>query len=81
MAGNGWEWTCSTRDDERDRVPFDDPTWNDRVSLRGETYFAKTPYRFAGRVDSRYRFKDPQTGDAPASPEVGFRVVVELPRP
>jgi formylglycine-generating enzyme required for sulfatase activity len=79
MAGNGYEWTCSTRRDERDRVPFDDPAWNDRVSLRGETYFAPAPYRFADRPDSRYRFQNPQTGEPGASPEVGFRIALELP--
>ncbi|HEX4590353.1 MAG TPA: SUMF1/EgtB/PvdO family nonheme iron enzyme, partial [Gemmataceae bacterium] len=79
MAGNGYEWTRSVRgDDERARVPFDDPGWNDRISLRAQTYFADTPYRFSGRPNSRHRFQDPQSKDAGASPEVGFRVVLEL---
>jgi hypothetical protein len=79
MAGNGYEWTCSARRDEQERVPFDDTTWNDRVSLRGETYFAPAPYRFADRPNSRYRFQNPQTGEPGASPEVGFRTFLELP--
>jgi len=78
MCGNGYEWTCSVRSDERNRVPFDDPAWNDRVSLRGQTYFALAPYRFANRPDSRYRFQNPQNGEPGASAEVGFRFVLEL---
>jgi len=75
MAGNGYEWTSSLRDDETKTVPWDDPNWNDRVALRGQTYFADRPYHFADRPNSRYRFTDPQ-GESGASSVVGFRVVV-----
>ena len=77
MAGNGFEWTCSVADDENKTVPFGDTNWNDRVSLRGISYFATAPYRFSNRPEKRYRFKNPQ--DEPgASAEVGFRVVVPV---
>lgn len=75
MAGNGYEWTSSLRDDETKTVPWDDPNWNERVALRGQTYFADRPYHFADRPNSRYRFTDPQ-GESGASSVVGFRVVV-----
>jgi formylglycine-generating enzyme required for sulfatase activity len=78
MAGNGYEWTCSVAADETELVPFSNPGWNERVSLRGMTYFAPRPYRFADRPNKRYRIKDPQ-GESGASAEVGFRVVLPLP--
>ncbi len=78
MAGNGYEWTRSRHDDETKPVPFDDPAWNGRVSLRGQTYFAPTPFRFADLPNSRYRSKDPH-GDPGAAPDVGFRVELDLP--
>jgi hypothetical protein len=81
MAGNGYEWTCSVHGDERSTVPFDDPSWNGRVSLRGQTYFATNAYRFADRLNSRYRFTNPQNGEPGSSPEIGFRFVVPLPKP
>jgi len=81
MAGNAYEWTRSVRgdDNERDQVRFDDPGSNDRISLRGQSYFADAPYRFKKRPDSRYRFKNPETGDPGPSAEVGFRIILELP--
>jgi serine/threonine protein kinase len=80
MAGNGYEWTRTVRgDDDRKLVPFDDPKWNERISLRGQTYFADTPCHFLGRPNSRYRFKDPETGDPGASADIGFRITLELP--
>jgi hypothetical protein len=81
MAGNGYEWTRSVYGDERQDVPFDDPSWNGRVSLRGQTYFAPNPYRFADRPNSRYRFKNPQNGEPGGSAEVSFRVILPLPPP
>ncbi|HEY1381227.1 MAG TPA: bifunctional serine/threonine-protein kinase/formylglycine-generating enzyme family protein [Gemmataceae bacterium] len=81
MAGNGYEWTRSVHADENQAVPFDDPQWNGRISTRGQTYFAPEPYHFADRPNSRYRIKDPKTDETEASPEVGFRVVLELPPP
>jgi hypothetical protein len=81
MAGNGYEWTRTVRgEDDRGLVPFDDPNWNGRVCLRGQTYFAPNPCRFTDRPNSRYRLRDPQTGEPGPSPEVGFRIVLELPR-
>jgi formylglycine-generating enzyme required for sulfatase activity len=80
MAGNGYEWTRTARGtDESSVVPFDNPNWNELISLRGQTYFAYAPYRFVDRPNSRHRFKSPLKGEPGASPEVGFRIVLELP--
>lgn len=75
LAGNGYEWTRSVADDENKDVPFDDLAWNDRIALRGMTYFASAPFRFNDRPNRRYRIHSPQ-GEPGASPEVGFRIVV-----
>ncbi len=79
MAGNGYEWTCSVHNDEATSVPWDDPSWNGRVSLRGQTYFATEPYHFSDRPNSKYRSKNPQTGEPDSLADVGFRVVLDLP--
>lgn len=83
MAGNGYEWTRSTNDDESVPVPFDQPDWNQRVSLRGETYLNKERYVFAKKPpagDSEYRTADPGPAQRPgAQPDVSFRVVLDLP--
>jgi hypothetical protein len=80
MAGNGYEWTRTAHGTDKGAlIPFDNPNWNERISLRGQTYFADAPYRFVDRPNSRYRFKDPQKGDPGPSADVGFRIVLELP--
>jgi len=85
MAGNGYEWTRSTNADESVDVPFDQPDWNDRVSLRATTYKkGGERYLFAGRPaggDSEFRYKDPGPSGRPgAQDDVSFRVVVDVPK-
>jgi len=77
MAGNGFEWTRTQADDESLTIPFDDLTWNKRVSLRGKSYFASSAYRFSDLPDKHYRFKSPQ-GAPETSADVGFRIVVPV---
>jgi formylglycine-generating enzyme required for sulfatase activity len=87
MAGNGYEWTCSVYGpggDEAAGVPFDNPAWNGRVSVRGMTYFSPDPFRFElldRQPDYKYRSRDLDLGpDAPVyTADVGFRVALPVP--
>jgi hypothetical protein len=82
MAGNGREWT---RDlyllgggNER-VVPLKRKVENyiDRVFLRGRSYAEETPLKFS---DPKMGTKTPDTlGYSETIPDVGFRVVIEIP--
>jgi hypothetical protein len=80
MAGNGREWT---RDlfasvDSENEVPLHRPPKRnfDRVFLRGHSYLEPEPLRFDSRLD---RVPD-SVGYLDSAPDIGFRVVIELPR-
>jgi hypothetical protein len=73
MAGNGYEWTRDVNGALGDgSVPLAKPAADDYVKLRGQSYKERAPllYRHFDKAAQTYR---------DASPELGFRVVIEPP--
>jgi serine/threonine protein kinase len=74
MAGNGREWTRSVAGAGDRLLPLEKPTEDDRVILRGRSYAASEPFRFAD-IES-----DLISGQffGVTSHHTGFRVVIDL---
>jgi hypothetical protein len=76
MAGNGREWTRSIYKLDNRELPLRDFSKYDpkqEVFLRGHSYLDDIPFQFREHADM-----DAQPGGMPR-PDIGFRVVIEIP--
>jgi hypothetical protein len=87
MAGNGYEWTRDLYNGRRP-VPLERPTDTDEVNCRSQSYRADQPFQFKDVKNNFPFYLVPylETDKAvkaqyplKAEPDVGFRVVLELP--
>jgi hypothetical protein len=74
MAGNGREWTCTIAraDDDNELASFS-VGFSADIRLRGQSYLATEPFRFA-LVPDQHPAQKPR-------PDIGFRVVINLLSP
>lgn len=81
MAGNGREWTRNLEFDAQNRlIPLKQPTKNDRVELRGQSFRRRSPFKFEDPPEGEFYLdqEDPAGQKRFAADDLGFRVVIEL---